>query len=239
MLTFHSILTGHSLGGAVCSLLGLLLSTPIRTYDKDNEPGTSEDHTSAFVTGRSSGLPAGRPVHVYAFGPAASVSSDLASYSIGLVTSLVHDKDIVPCLSLGTLRDLKAMAVTLYDEKNLAEDIIAKVIGLHRRKSLIGTSANPAPVSTDSQTQLVKPCDVSSAVQHGHEADLEDYYWSLISTMRAASSSDKLYPAGKVMNIELKEASRTIEVEGRMVVQQAFVLFLRNGSQLNTSTGAE
>lgn len=175
-------MTGHSLGAAVCTLLGLFLSTPRTTYQRYSEPSSSDQHNSAFVTNSSSGLPAGRPVHVYAFGPAAAVSSDLAKYSVGLVTSLVHNKDIVPSLSLGTLRDLKAMAVTLYDEKNLAEDIIAKVVGIHRKRQVLGSTVT-APLSingpsTSSQTQVMK-LDNSNAVRLRDEADLDDWYYSL------------------------------------------------------------
>jgi hypothetical protein len=46
------------------------------------------------------------------------------------VTSVVHHLDIVPTLSLGTLRDLKNVATSLFEEPHLAEEIIGRVVGL-------------------------------------------------------------------------------------------------------------
>ena len=43
---------------------------------------------------------------------------------------MVHNLDIVPSLSLGTLRDLKNVATSLWEEPKLAEEVVGRVIGL-------------------------------------------------------------------------------------------------------------
>lgn len=45
---------------------------------------------------------------------------------------MVQDTDIVPSLSLGVLRDLKNIAVTMAEEKGVAEEIFRKVRIVHR-----------------------------------------------------------------------------------------------------------
>jgi hypothetical protein len=54
-------------------------------------------------------------------------SLDLTRYARGLITSVVQNSDVVPCLSLGVLRDLKNIAVTLFEEGNVAEEIVGRV----------------------------------------------------------------------------------------------------------------
>lgn len=83
--------------------------------------------TTPFVTSFSSGLPPGRPVHCYSYGPPAVASSDLARYARGLITSVVQGSDIVPTLSLGVLRDLRNVSVTLFEEGRVAEEIVGRV----------------------------------------------------------------------------------------------------------------
>lgn len=55
------------------------------------------------------------------------MSPDLAKYAEGLVTSVVQDTDLIPHLSLGTLRDLKNIAVTMSEESGLAEEVFSRV----------------------------------------------------------------------------------------------------------------
>jgi hypothetical protein len=43
---------------------------------------------------------------------------------------VVLNKDVVPCLSLGVLRDLKNIALTLHEEDKVAEEIIGRVSSL-------------------------------------------------------------------------------------------------------------
>ncbi|PHH76759.1 hypothetical protein CDD80_1245 [Ophiocordyceps camponoti-rufipedis] len=95
------VLCGHSLGGAVTSLLGVMLAQP-----NPNGPG--------FVIAASPfegiRLPVGRRIHVYAYGPPGVMSAPLRHLTRGLVTTVVHGHDLVPHLSLGLLHDCQALA---------------------------------------------------------------------------------------------------------------------------------
>lgn len=63
----------------------------------------------------------------------------------------VEGNDIVPSLSLGTLRDFRNVALTLGDEGNVAEEIVGRVVGIYQRRLrdkygsalLNGSSSNP------------------------------------------------------------------------------------------------
>jgi len=112
-------------------MFAILSSMPSSTFLAQD---TSSDHlkshpeiTTSFVTSFASGLPPGRPIHAYAYGPPALASPDLAKYARGLITSVVLNNDVVPCLSLGVLRDLKNIALTLYEEDKVAEEIVGRV----------------------------------------------------------------------------------------------------------------
>ncbi|KAI8968459.1 hypothetical protein BDF20DRAFT_828162 [Mycotypha africana] len=113
------VLCGHSLGGGVASLLCVLWS----------EKKKIRDNHYCFVTSKLSGLPAGRPIHCYAYGPPGVMSSQLSQYCAGLVTSVVHGYDIVSSLSFGILKDLKNIATSLHAESEAIEEIISRVAG--------------------------------------------------------------------------------------------------------------
>lgn len=125
------IVTGHSLGGGVAGLLSIACSMPANTFLEQNalrpSPVEYPPISTPFVTSFTSGLPPGRPIHCYTYGVPAITSSDLAEYSKGLITSVIHNQDVVPCLSLGVLRDLKNVALTLFEEGNVAEEIVGRV----------------------------------------------------------------------------------------------------------------
>lgn len=126
--SYGLIICGHSLGGGVAALLALLTSIPASSYATAT-PTNSSSKTSIgqFVTSPASGLPPGRPVHCFAYGPPAVMSPDLARYAEGLVSSIIQDTDLIPSLSLGTLRDLKNIAVTMSEESGLAEEVFSRV----------------------------------------------------------------------------------------------------------------
>ena len=124
------VVCGHSLGGGVAAAFAIVSSTPSSAFRRDNKKSANPltcEITTPFVTSVSSGLPPGRPIHAYAYGPPALASPDLAKYAEGLITSVVLNKDVVPCLSLGVLRDLKNIALTLREEDKVAEEIIGRV----------------------------------------------------------------------------------------------------------------
>jgi len=120
------VVCGHSLGGGVAAAFAILNSTPSSSFKRENIDH-AEIINTPFVTSVASGLPPGRPIHAYAYGPPALASPDLARYAEGLITSVVLNKDVVPCLSLGVLRDLKNIALTLHEEDKVAEEIIGRV----------------------------------------------------------------------------------------------------------------
>lgn len=119
------VLCGHSLGGAVTSLLGVMLAQP-----NPDGPGfviSAEPHVrllrpapavaapaaDADADARSGDirLPSGRRIHVYAYGPPGVMAPSLRKITRGLITSVVHGNDLVPHLSLGLLHDLQALAL--------------------------------------------------------------------------------------------------------------------------------
>ncbi|KAK3842449.1 MAG: Alpha/Beta hydrolase protein [Linnemannia gamsii] len=157
------VLCGHSLGGGVAAILSLLWSMKSEEFEAYI--------TTPFVTSPGSGLPAGRPIHCYAFGPPCVMSLPLSKYCAGLVTTVVHQYDLVPTLSLGLLRDFKNVATTLHEEGSVVEDISMPMYSEYDRWQL-------------------------------QEAEDRDWSWSLIKTMRADMSSDKLYPPTPVYHLE-------------------------------------
>jgi pimeloyl-ACP methyl ester carboxylesterase len=134
--SYGLVLCGHSLGGGVAALLSIKCAQSSSTFLTQNlarpSPAPHPQIATPFVTSFASGLPPGRPIHCYAYGPPAITSPDLARYTKGLITSVVQNSDVVPCLSLGVLRDLKNVAVTLSEEGHVAEEIVGRVSDLPR-----------------------------------------------------------------------------------------------------------
>lgn len=162
--SYGLVLCGHSLGGGVASLVGVLWS------EKKEQDGQ-------FVLSDASGLPAGRPIHCYVYGPPSVMSLDLSKYCSGLVTSVVHGYDIVSCLSLGLLKDFKNVAVSLHTESHVADEILSRIVSRYCKNG------------DDSKKQ--------------ENNDDDDWFWALIKTMRADMKADKLYPPSTVYHIEL------------------------------------
>ena len=256
------VLCGHSLGGGMAAILTLLWSmksNEFEQYVEEQEDSSDEemDHnhgrkpsrprartriiypeiTTPFVTSPGSGLPAGRPIHCYAYGPPCVMSLPLSKYCQGLVTTVVHQYDLVPTLSLGLLRDFKNVAVTLHEEGSVVEDIVKRLV--------IGASSNkmdaPPPPSDEDKPRAqtfnspTVAANGSSAANDGpkretplrsqsmpmyseydrwqlQEAEDQDWSWSLIKTMRADMGSDKLYPPTPVFLVE--SIATTVVPEG-------------------------
>ncbi|KAF9558240.1 alpha/beta-hydrolase [Agrocybe pediades] len=93
---FDLVLCGHSLGAGVAAILGMMWADP-----------------KTCLTVKSSGLPVGRQVQVYAFAPPALTDATLSRLASKLVVSLVYSHDVVSRLSLGSVRDLKNAAMWL------------------------------------------------------------------------------------------------------------------------------
>ncbi|QRV72315.1 Lipase (class 3) [Ceratobasidium sp. AG-Ba] len=93
---YELILTGHSLGAGVASLLALMWADPL-----------------TGLTVRRSGLPSHRRVTAYCFGPPCVMSAHLSKLAKSIVTSFVYSHDIVSTLSLGSVRDMQRAAAWL------------------------------------------------------------------------------------------------------------------------------
>ncbi|KAG0048732.1 hypothetical protein BGZ83_006335 [Gryganskiella cystojenkinii] len=260
------VLCGHSLGGGVAAILSLLWSMKsdeFEQYVEEQEEDSSDDEdddpsksprpkrtriiypeiTTQFVTSPGSGLPAGRPIHCYAYGPPCVMSLSLSRYCEGLITTVVHQYDLVPTLSLGLLKDFKNIAVTLHEEGSVVEDIVKRLV--------LGAKANVPPPPPDEEkppsSTLNSSTEASTATSgpgaraNGtklppkrsqsmpmyseydrwqlQEAEDQDWSWALIKTMRADMSSDKLYPPTPVYQIE--SIATTIVPEGTSKVNIA------------------
>ncbi|KAI8095622.1 hypothetical protein BDF21DRAFT_406343 [Thamnidium elegans] len=176
------VLCGHSLGGGVASLLCVLWSQQIinKSSDlvllQDKQQGSLNP---SFVTSHQSGLPAGRPIHCYAYGPPCVMSLSLSNYCSGLVTSVVHGYDIVSSLSLGLLKDFKNVATSLHAEPDITEEIISRVVGRLQKKKKQEDEDDTEEINEDDQ-----------------------WFWAIIKTMRADMNSEKMYPPSTVYLIE-------------------------------------
>jgi hypothetical protein len=152
------IICGHSLGAGVGAIYAILLSE-------------IEQQNSVFVTSKTSPLPPGRRIRCFSYGPPASISEELRKITKDLITSVVYGSDIIPCLSLGLLRDFQAVAQEFRDETS----------GVNRRIwrtfiSQLGSKKNPI----DQQ---------------------DDYTYSILKTLRAIMQNKKLVPPGEIIHI--------------------------------------
>ncbi|KAF9282256.1 hypothetical protein BGZ74_002183 [Mortierella antarctica] len=252
------VLCGHSLGGGVAAILSILWSMRSKDFEAyvEEEEGSSDEEdneslfvgqrrprkarkrvvypeiTTPFVTRPGSGLPVGRPIHCYAYGPPCVLSLPLSKYCQGLITTIVHQYDLVPTLSLGLLRDFKNVATTLHEEGQVVEDIVKRlIIGASSNKvnaerqaaedakvasttfTSSGTPSGSPPPPTPSKDRTnapkAQPTRSQSMPMYSEydrwqmqEAEDQDWSWSLIKTMRADMGSDKLYPPTPVYLME-------------------------------------
>ena len=191
---FGLVLCGHSLGGAVASLLAVLIS----------EPSVDDSSPSLFTTvsqqkllshpnlaERSAppiDLPAGRPIHVYAYGPPATMSAPLRLATRGLVTSIVNGTDIVPSLSLGLLYDFRSIALNLKSDTTDALSAIKTRVLDRIRHS----------ISSQFYVDQPPPPDPTAGDGVGEDA----WAWAALKTLRAGMTGEKLLPPGEVFIIE-------------------------------------
>jgi hypothetical protein len=120
--TYSLVLTGHSLGGGCAALLTMLWSKRVVLPD-----GTHE-----FYTDTAKGFPM-RKIHSYIFACPAIMSADLSRFFKGLITTFIYRNDVVPCLSLGLIRDFRNITISLCNEQGMAEGVIGKVLGVFQQ----------------------------------------------------------------------------------------------------------
>ncbi|KAL7621721.1 hypothetical protein AAE478_009048 [Parahypoxylon ruwenzoriense] len=186
------VLCGHSLGGAVTALLGAMLAEPAAT-------GTafitsSEPRQGLLTDGRSPGnsscvcLPPGRPIHVYTYGPPATMSPSLQKATRGLITSTVNGNDLVPYLSLGVLHDFQAVALAFKTDNSDAKAEVRRRIWEGLQSGLASKWYNNGP-------------------KHSNEEE-DKWAYAALKTLRASMMSSKLLPPGEVFSVESTPALR-------------------------------
>ncbi|ORY04926.1 alpha/beta-hydrolase [Basidiobolus meristosporus CBS 931.73] len=185
------VLCGHSLGGGVAALLSILWSVKTSIC-----PTTK---TKRFATSEESGLPIGRPIHCFAYGVPCVVSLNLSKECSGLITSVVNRYDLVPCLSLGLLKDFKNIAMSLYEESHIADLVISSVLAINSgyRSKEQGNAENNQPQDLAAKQQALTLDPLAGDPDR-------DWFWSLIKTMRADMASEKLYPPGALYLLDTK-----------------------------------
>ncbi|KAJ3071496.1 hypothetical protein HDU98_005235 [Podochytrium sp. JEL0797] len=165
--SYGLVVTGHSLGAGVAALLALRWSC--RTTELGISPKSPFYPPTPFVTSGRGGFPRGRPIHCFAYGSPCVVSLDFSVSAKGLVSTLVNGDDIVPTLSVGLVRDLKAVTMRLLDSQNrgLSEKIIWRSLGFHGRGSGATSSAEE-----------------------------DDFFWNVLSQLRGTMQNERLFVAG-------------------------------------------
>lgn len=196
------VLCGHSLGGAVTALLGVMLSQPAEglasfvTADESNNrllpAPTSRSSISQSSRFTNVALPPGRPIHVYAYGPPSTMCPALCTATRGLITSVVHGQDLVPYLSLGVLHDFQAVALAFKMDDAESKQEIKQRIWEALQGGLMAKWRGAGGKGAD------------------QSADEEDEKWAFAAfkTLRASSISEKLLPPGEVFVIETEKVMR-------------------------------
>lgn len=188
------VMCGHSLGGGVAALLAILLSEP----DIISSSGTSfitasttptplllstTDSNSQPLHSPPASLPSNRPIHVYAYGPPASISPSLRRATRGLITTIVNGQDVVPSLSLGILHDFQAVALAFKMDTS-------GVKGEFRKRVWEGLSSNLTARFGEYGFRAV-------------DEEVEDHWaWASLKALRASMQNPKLLPPGEVFVVE-------------------------------------
>ena len=186
------VMCGHSLGGGVTSILALLISEP--SFDNPSNPtfitATSSPKTPFLLTSGQTGsvpptpigLPSGRPIHVYAYGPPATISPSLRRASRGLITTVINGQDLVPFLSLGVIRDLQAIALAFKTDTSGAKKEVRKRIWDGLTSGLGSSRSTPT----------------------GGIINEEEDFWAYaaLKNLRASMLAPKLMPPGEVFVVE-------------------------------------
>lgn len=190
------IFCGHSLGGAVAALLATMISQPKTDTSgpsfvtasalQATQPllltaGHQQEASKAFT------LPTNRPIHVYAFGPAACMSPFLRRATRGLVTTVVNGKDVVPSLSLGTLHDLRAVALSFKKDTSDSKTHIRSRVWDGLRQSILNkfyVNQPPMPLNA------------------GEGLGEDTWAWSSLQSLREEMIAPKLMPPGEVFVVD-------------------------------------
>ncbi|KAK0753636.1 hypothetical protein B0T18DRAFT_397416 [Schizothecium vesticola] len=186
------ILAGHSLGGAVTALLGVMLSEPGTgtSFVTSSEPHVRLlSHPSSSPSSHHICLPPGRPVHVFAYGPPSTMSASLRHATRGLITSTIVGNDMVPYLSLGVLHDFQAVALAFKTDNNQAKGEVRQRIW------------------DAFQSGLADKWYGGGGAPRGQQQD-EEWAYATLKVLRASMVSTKLQPPGEVFCVETTRVLR-------------------------------
>lgn len=187
------VLAGHSLGGAVTALLGVMLSEPGTgtSFVTSSEPHTKLlSHPSTTPSSHHICLPPGRPVHVFAYGPPSTMSASLRHATRGLITSTIVGNDMVPYLSLGVLHDFQAVALAFKTDNNQAKGEVRQRIRDAFHSGLADKwYGGGAPKGPQQQQD-------------------EEWAYATLKVLRASMVSTKLQPPGEVFCVETTRVLR-------------------------------
>lgn len=187
------VLAGHSLGGAVTALLGVMLSEPGTgtSFVTSSEPHTKLlSHPSTTPSSHHICLPPGRPVHVFAYGPPSTMSASLRHATRGLITSTIVGNDMVPYLSLGVLHDFQAVALAFKTDNNQAKGEVRQRIWDAFHSGLADKwYGGGAPKGPQQQQD-------------------EEWAYATLKVLRASMVSTKLQPPGEVFCVETTRVLR-------------------------------
>ncbi|WXC59426.1 hypothetical protein SNK03_005295 [Fusarium graminearum] len=187
------VLCGHSLGGAVTALLGVMLSEPnpngtgFVTAIHAPERSVGDDQLDGLFPIYST-LPPRRPIHVYSYGPPSTMSTSLRKRTRGLITTIVHGNDIVPYLSLGVLHDFQAVALAFKNDQQQAKTEIRQRIWQAFQTGVADKWYGGLPSVPSGDTS-----------KWGH---------SVLQGLRAGMTNRKLVPPGEVFTIETQRVLR-------------------------------
>lgn len=222
------VLIGHSLGAAVTALLGVMLSEP-SPYPQTSYfvTASSEPHTNLALPSTSNVasppppphicLPPNRPIHVYAYGPPATMSRALGAATRGLITTVVHGNDLVPYLSLGVLHDFQAVALALKTDNSAAKTDLRQRVWSAIKGGLARTwnrAAGPeGEADPDPDSWLLQDKQGKKEGEEGEEErneGNEGEYWAYaaLKVLRSSMLSEKLVPPGEVFVVESGRALR-------------------------------
>ncbi|KAH6667488.1 hypothetical protein B0J14DRAFT_179981 [Halenospora varia] len=192
------VLCGHSLGGGVTALLAIMISEPSSDLSStafvtstSKYPSTQLLLTDTNETGTAPSnfhLPPGRPIHVYAYGPPATLSPSLRLATRGLITTIVNGQDLVPYLSLGILHDLQAVALAFKTDDSGAKGEVrnrvwTSVLGGLKEKWYAGAAGSMGGMGME-------------------EEEDDRWAYSALKALRACMLSSKLVPPGEVFVVE-------------------------------------
>ncbi|KAL1842809.1 hypothetical protein VTJ49DRAFT_4138 [Mycothermus thermophilus] len=211
------VLTGHSLGAAVTSVLAIMLSEPGQgtgtPFVTSAEPHTNllTYHNETAQPPSHICLPANRPIHVYAYGPPATVCPALRLASRGLITTVVNGNDLVPHLSLGLLHDLQAAAVALKTDHAAAKSELLRRVwqslaySPNRKGYWSGGASGPSCTSQSQAEPTATAPPADDPLSSLDFADEATWSYSTLQSLRQAISASggiKLVPPGEVFVVE-------------------------------------